>query len=62
MNRRLIAPLAAILVLIGKELLGIEVSNEDMEIVIEVCILAAGGIGALGKPKKKAVPTPKDEE
>lgn len=52
MNKRLIPPLAAILVLIGKELLGIEIANEDMETVIEVVLLAVGGIGAFIQPKK----------
>jgi hypothetical protein len=59
MNKRLIPPLAAILALIGKELLGIEVANEDMETAIEVILLAVGGIGAFIEPKK---PTKTEEK
>lgn len=52
MNKKLIPPLAAILALLGKELLGIEIANEDMETVIEVSLLLVGGIGAFIEPKK----------
>jgi hypothetical protein len=52
MNKRLIPPLAAILVLILKELFDVEIANEDMESTIEVILLAVGGIGAFLSPKK----------
>ena len=52
MNKKLIAPVAAILVLIGKELLDIDISNEDMETALNVALMAIGGIGAFIKPKK----------
>lgn len=54
MNKALIAPIASIIVILGKEILGIELEPSAVETTINTILIIVAGIGLFINPKKNS--------
>lgn len=62
MNRKLLLPIVALIALMVKEIGGIELSDAQINVLVEGILGVAAFIGLFMNPKKQASPTPSEVE